>query len=77
MREKIGVELRVARVDFGATQADVAKALRMSQSTWSRIERGLCPLDLVEFIDFCDFIEMPPGTMLDHVDAVAHHGVRP
>jgi transcriptional regulator with XRE-family HTH domain len=48
LRERLGSELRTARLAAGLPLDQVARAVRLSPSEVSRIERGLAPwLDLV------------------------------
>lgn len=46
MRARVSSELRSARLTAGLSQLDVASALGLSRSQYSRLERGLAPLDL-------------------------------
>lgn len=45
--------LRETRQRAGVTQADLANALKQTQSYVSKVERGECRLDLVQLRAFC------------------------
>ena len=49
---EIGGRLRAIRLACGLTQADVAKALGVDQSLWSKWERGQRTPDLLRLLDF-------------------------
>jgi transcriptional regulator with XRE-family HTH domain len=46
--------LRQARDDHGLTQGGVAKRLKMSQSIFSKYERGELRLDVIQLRDWCN-----------------------
>lgn len=47
-KEELGRRIREAREDNGLTQCDVAKALSISQSSYSRMEAGLIAPDCAQ-----------------------------
>jgi transcriptional regulator with XRE-family HTH domain len=47
-KKEIGQRIREARLQSGLTQLDVAKALSLSQSSYSRIERGVLAPDTAQ-----------------------------
>ena len=49
-------EIHAARNASGLSQAEVAKRLGISQSTWSKIEAGERRIDLIELRRFCNAI---------------------
>jgi transcriptional regulator with XRE-family HTH domain len=70
-RHTIGQRLRVARLAAGMTQAELAEASEVSQSTISDIERGerqrprnedLVPLADALDVSFRDLVDKPPRT---------------
>ena len=46
LRQQVPAEARAARLAAGLTQTEVADAVGMSRSQYSRLERGLAPLDV-------------------------------
>jgi transcriptional regulator with XRE-family HTH domain len=47
-KKDISLRVREARMQSGLTQLDVAKALNLSQSSYSRIERGILVPDAAQ-----------------------------
>jgi transcriptional regulator with XRE-family HTH domain len=47
-KKDIGLRVREARLQSGLTQLDVAKALNLSQSSYSRMERGILTPDAAQ-----------------------------
>ena len=45
--------LRRTRIEAGLTQVQLAKKLRLTQSLWSKMERGECRLDIVQLRTVC------------------------
>jgi transcriptional regulator with XRE-family HTH domain len=46
LRQQLPAEARAGRLGAGLTQTEVARAVGMSRSQYSRLERGLAPLDV-------------------------------
>lgn len=69
----IGAILAKIRDEKGLTQADVATALGLTTSTWSRIEKGESTLSAEQLWQAANRLGVSPGSILDVVtDAVSH-----
>ena len=53
-------DLQKSRLNAGLTQVEVAKLLKKPQSYISKIESGERSLDLIEFLDYCNAINVNP-----------------
>ncbi len=67
------------RTRCGLNQADVAAAVGLTQSGWSRIERGATPITLVQLAAASSSLGRRPSDLLsmadDAVDHLQHQGV--
>jgi len=57
--------LRELRLQAGITQNVLAKSLGNTQTFVSKIERGERRLDLVEFVEVCEALEIDPRVALE------------
>jgi transcriptional regulator with XRE-family HTH domain len=57
-------ELLNARIAAGYRQIDVAKVLQKPQSYISKIESGERAIDIIEFINYCEAIDLNPVSFL-------------
>ncbi|MCH8823492.1 MAG: helix-turn-helix transcriptional regulator [Planctomycetes bacterium] len=62
--------LREARNDAELTQVDVSRKLKRHQSFVSKYEQGERRLDLVEFLEVADAIDVDPIKILKAVRAI-------
>lgn len=71
-REAIGVELRDARTHATppCTQAEMASVIGTTQSHVSRIERGVCVLDIDTFFLWSDRCGLPVGVLAESIECV-------
>ena len=58
--QRLRASLRAARLGRCLTQAEVAEALGLPQSTISKYESGERRLDVIEFIDLCAALGVDP-----------------
>jgi transcriptional regulator with XRE-family HTH domain len=64
----LGRILSGLREGLGLNQAEVAEAVGVTQSTWSKIERGDSTLSLDQLRAASRFLHTTPGTILDKAD---------
>ena len=57
--------LREAREEAGMTQVQLSKKLRLTQSLYSKMERGECRMDMIQVRTICRFFGI---TLRDFVD---------
>ncbi len=57
--------VREARQEAGLTQVDLAKKLRLTQSLFSKMERGECRLDIVQLRRICHILGL---TLVEFVE---------
>lgn len=50
---KYNERMRKIRIEQGYTQKEIAKLLNISQSTYSKYERGKSIIPTKKFVDFC------------------------
>lgn len=62
--ELLRSELKNARLQAKMLQADLAKRLKKPQSYISKVESGERNLDVIEFISYCDALEIEPSKWL-------------
>lgn len=67
----IGRVLVAGRTKAGLTQADVAARLRLTQSSWSRIERGVTPLTVLQLTAVARLLDRAPHDLLRAADETA------
>lgn len=53
--------LREVRRELGVTQIDLARRLDNTQTFVSKFERGERRLDVVEFVEICEALGVPPS----------------
>jgi transcriptional regulator with XRE-family HTH domain len=67
----VGQLLAKYRGEREMTQADLARAMGMNQSAWSKIERGVTPPTLEHLAGAADVLHVPLGRLLTEADLVA------
>ncbi len=55
------------RTDAGLTQQELARKMRLSQSTVSDVLRGQRRLDVIEWISFCKACKVTPEQFLEEL----------
>ena len=55
------------RTDAGLTQQELARKMRLSQSTVSDVLRGQRRLDVIEWISFCKACKVTPQQFLEEL----------
>lgn len=58
-----------SRLDAGLTQVELALRLQEDQSLVSKVERGVRRLDVVEFMLWCQALEMPMAEFARRLEA--------
>lgn len=75
----VGSALLERRLELGIEQAMVASAAGVSQSTWSRIERGVSPCTIEQLRTASDMLQSTPSALIARADEmrrkVEGHGV--
>ena len=72
---KLGKFLRLTREAVGVSQRELAKLLNLPQSYVSKIERGERQLQVLELIEVCKRIQVPPDEFVrNYIDASARDG---
>ena len=75
----LGAVLAQIRASAGLKQSDLADAVGIGASTWSRIEKGESALSTDQLKLAADALKLPPGRILDMVDlagkATAQNGI--
>lgn len=64
LRQALGLELRARRDSLGVTQAALSRALRMSQSSLSRMEAGIYPVSVEVLADACRYLHVAPAVIV-------------
>ena len=59
------------RQQRGVGQIEMAKALGVSQATWSRVETGQSPLTIEQLSHACELIGLSAGDIVSEVDKEA------
>ena len=62
--ELLRSELKDARLQAKLHQVDLAKRLKKPQSYISKVESGERNLDVIEFISYCEALEIEPSKWL-------------
>lgn len=57
--------LTLARTDAGLTQRELAERLERPHSYVAKIEIGERRLDVIEFVDFCEKLNIAPQSLLE------------
>lgn len=65
--KKLRAALTTARSRAGMTQTELAEKLRRPQSFVSKYESGDRHLDVVEFVEVCEALDVSPVTLLGEV----------
>jgi transcriptional regulator with XRE-family HTH domain len=60
--------LRQVRKDAGMTQVQLAKKLRLTQSLWSKMERGELRLDIVQLKTVCKVLGLSLREFIDRLE---------
>ncbi len=67
--------LRQARQEAGLTQVQLAKKLRLTQSLFSKMERGECRLDIVQLRTICRVLGLSLSEFVERLEReLAKHG---
>ncbi len=61
----LGEKIRAEREDFGLTQSDMAKAIPMNQSNYSKIERDMQEPSIEQFKRICEILKLDANYLLD------------
>lgn len=61
----IGKKIRNAREDMDLSQNDMAKAIPMNQSNYSKIERGIQEPSMDQLRRICQILHLDPRYLLD------------
>jgi transcriptional regulator with XRE-family HTH domain len=69
----VGAVLAKLREQKGLQQSQVAAAIQVSQSTWSRIERGDAVLTLEQLAAAARVLQTTPQAILGHADRAVEH----
>ena len=64
----VGQVIVLRRKDMGLNQSDLAKKIGVSQSAWSRTEKGLSNLSVAQLIKVADTLEILPGEIIANAD---------
>ncbi len=62
--ELLRSELKNARLQAKLLQADLAKKLKKPQSYISKVESGERNIDVIEFISYCEVLDLEPSKWL-------------
>ena len=65
----VGAVLLNLRERHGLQQSEVAEALGLSPSTWSRVERGALAVSLEQLAAAAEYFETSPGQVLQEADS--------
>ena len=57
-------ELKKARLESNILQKDLAKTLKKPQSYISKVESGERNLDVIEFVSYCNALDLDPAKYL-------------
>lgn len=60
--------LKQAREEAAITQIQMAKKLRLTQSLFSKMERGECRLDIIQLRRICNVIGMSLSTFVQRLE---------
>lgn len=60
--------LRQVRKKAGITQVQLAKKLRLTQSLWSKMERGDCRLDIVQLRTVCKVLGLTLSRFIQRLE---------
>lgn len=72
----LGVVLVKLRMDKEMSQADLAAAMGLSASTWSRIEKGDSGLSIDQLKQVSKVLGLSPGNILDLADLAEKEAIR-
>ena len=62
--------IRESREAAGLTQVEVAKKLRLTQSLYSKMERGECRLDVIQLRKVCHAIGLTLPQFVEQLEAL-------
>jgi transcriptional regulator with XRE-family HTH domain len=65
--EKAREVLRQTRLNSGLTQAELAEKLACGQSHVSKLERGECYIDVLEFVLWCEACGASPAQAIGEI----------
>jgi len=65
--ELLRSELKNARLQAKMLQVDLAKKLKKPQSYISKVESGERNLDVIEFITYCEALDIEPSKWLNKI----------
>lgn len=60
--------LRQARLEANMTQVQLAKKLRLTQSLWSKMERGDCRLDIIQLRTVCEALGLTLSEFVERLE---------
>ena len=60
LTQKIGNNLKLARIEKGLTQSEVAKAMGILQPAYARYESGKIQLNYEQVQQLCDLLKITP-----------------
>lgn len=63
-QERLRTILRESRLAAGVTQQELCKRLKRNRNFVSAVEIGTQRLDAVEFIEYCEALEVDPRKLL-------------
>lgn len=61
----LGEKIRAEREELGFTQSDMARAIPMNQSNYSKIERDLQEPSIEQFKRICEILKLDANYLLD------------
>lgn len=64
---KLVLELKIARIRAGMTQADVTKKLKTYKTYLGKIEAGERKIDVIELAELCRLYRIKVGELLEQV----------
>ncbi len=64
----VGEVIVLRRKDLGLNQADLAEKIGMSQSAWSRVEKGLSNLTIEQLTKVASILNVAPNQIIAEAD---------
>ncbi|MBR1891693.1 MAG: helix-turn-helix transcriptional regulator [Clostridia bacterium] len=61
----LGEKIRAEREELGFTQSDMARAIPMNQSNYSKIERDMQEPSIEQFKRICEILKLDANYLLD------------
>ena len=69
----LGSVLARHRIERGLGQVELVENLPVTQSTWSRIERGVAPITAEQLSEVAELFGLHPHQLLYEADSIAGH----